>query len=245
MVANLQALAKEIDQDFQRIGGTSFKRRALYYSLSLDDRLTSIIARRTTRIAYLIDTEQASNTYTRLYLEDWQIGVILAGFDENSLKFLKDWLIGVYGGNSIEEHRIIFSRTALHDGIDAIASEVSVDIIYLEDVSNLTQNVNTNLGFSITTRSFVDFLCLTLSMEDTEKLRIELTKHCMIADLLTGKNEDLIRAVAPQLASIKTIAAVEELYASMSTQQAAEEYDKTSFTEDVSKQYFGGLVSGL
>lgn len=245
MAADFQTLAKKIDDDFKKIKGTSFGRSGVYYSVLIDDRLTSITARRTTRISYLIDTRYKDNTYTRLYVEDWQIGVILANLGEAPLGFAKNWLAKVYEGESIGEHKLKFSRPALYDGIAKMDDELLVDIIYLEDTSELPLAVDTGLGFSVNTRAFIDFLCLTLSMEDHDKLRIELTKHCVFADLLTNQNVELIQTILPQLNSVKTVADIENLYTNVRTQKEAEDYDEALFTENISRHYFESLASEL
>jgi hypothetical protein len=245
MAANLQTLAKEIDEDFQKVKSTPFGRRGIYYSVFIDEKQTSITARKTTRISYLIDTKQRNNTYTRLYIEDWQIGVILANLDDSSFSLLKSWLLAVYRGESVEEHRLKFMRSALHDGIEEISCESLVDIIYFGDVAALPSEIDTTFGFSVSSQSFIDFLCLTLSMEDSDKLRIELTKHCMLADLLKKQSVAMIHELVPQLKDIGTTLDIEGLYSRMNTQQEAENYDKAVFSEDVSKQYFGSLASEL
>jgi hypothetical protein len=245
MASDLQILAKQIDEDFQSIKSTPFARRGIYYSVFIDEQLTSITTRRTTRVAYLIDTGHGNNTYTQLYVEDWQISVILAILDDRSFNFVKNWLIGVSRSESIEKHKVKFSRAALHDDIEAMSCESLVKIIYLNDISILPREIDTTLGFSITSRSFIDFLCLTFSMEDSNKLRIEVTKHCILADLLRRQNEATIHKLTPQLKGIKTVFDIEGLYASMGTQQAAEDYDEALFAEGVSKQYFESLASGL
>ena len=244
MDEKLQTLVKKIDKDFNDIKKTPFKRRGIYYSVFIDKKQTSITTRKTNRISYLIDTEQENNTYTRLYVEDWQIGVIFATVDDNSFSFLKNWLITVYYGKSIEEHTLKLCRTALYDGIEEKSYESLVNIIYLGDITALPLEIDTTFGFSVSSRSFIDFICLTLSMEDNDKLKIELTKYCMLADLLKKQNVTMIHKLVPQLKDIRTTIDIERLYESINNQNTTK-HDKAMFSKEVSNQYFGNLAFEL
>ncbi len=245
MAVNLQTLAKVIDEDFALIKATPFKRTSISYTVFIDNVQTDITARKTSRIAYLIDTKQNRNSFTRFYIEDWQIGVILAKLDEASFNILKHWLIALYYGQHVEEHKLKFSRSAMHQDLVEGEFESMVDMIYLSDINSLPSKIDTTFGFSISSRSFIDFLCLSLSMEDRPKLEIELTKHCMLADLLKNKNVSMIHGLVPQLEGVGTVYDIEKLYESITTQLQVEEYDSVLFSKSAANEYFGALASTL
>ena len=245
MAVNLQTLAKEIDADFAHIKTTPFKRISISYAVFIDEIQTDIIARKTSRIAYLINTKQNRNSFTRFYIEDWQIGIILARLDEGSFSILKNWLVAVYFGKHVEEHKLKFFRPVMHRDLGEKGFESMVNMIYLSDIKSLPPEIDTTFGFSVSSRSFIDFLCLSLSMEDKYKLDIELTKHCMFADLLKNKNVSMIHELVPQIAGVETAYDVEKLYDDMITQVQAEDYDRMLFSKSVTDEYFGALASKL
>lgn len=243
MAVKLKILAGKIDDDFNKLKNTPFERNQIYYSISIDGKKTSITARKDNRIAYLIDTtHKTSDTYSRLYIEDWRIGVMIAKLDDKSFEFMKNWLASIYRDGSIEECIVKFNRYTMPLGVKAMSVEMLIEMIYEKDVSELSSSIDTTFGFSISNRAFVDFLCLTLSMENDTKLKIAITKHCIIAELLRNRG-DVIRSRFTDFKGIKTIMDIEGLYTKMRRQTDIEKYDKKIFSKELAEQYFESFVS--
>jgi hypothetical protein len=194
-------------------------------------------------MAYLVDTtNKTSNTHSRLYIEDWRIGVMIAKLDDKSFEFIKSWLASIYRNGSIKECIVKFNRHTMPLGIKAMSVEMPIEMIYKNDISELSSNIDTTFGFSISNRAFVDFLCLTLSMENDTKLERAITKHCIIAELLRNRG-DMIRSRFTDFKDIKTIMDIESLYAKMRRQTDIEKNDKKIFSKELTKQYFESFVS--
>lgn len=243
MTVKLQTLAEKIDDDFNELKGKPFERDRVYYSVSIDKRKTSTTVRKDNRIAYLIDTtHKANNTYSRFYIEDWRIGVMIAKLDDSSFAFIKAWLANIYESNLTEKHTVKFSRPRMPLGIAAMSIEMPVDMFYIKDVTKLSPSIDTTFGFTVSSRAFADFLCLTLSMEKDPKLKIAVTKHCILAELLRDKG-DAIRSKSPEFKDIKTILDIENLYTKLRRPVDIERHDKKTFSGKLAKQYFESFTA--
>jgi hypothetical protein len=234
-----------VDEDFNYVQDSPYKRNTLYYTVKIDQRATNILGRKAhvpnnnaTKLTFLINTVQGHLSYTNLYLSEVDIITLLSTLDDAAYEHIKGYLVEVYRKKTDPTaHSVQFDRTALVQDLESVSLTANRHVLAIPTYDN-NPNIATPFGFTISFQSFCDVVSLILSTENEEKLKIIITKYCIFSTLLRPLPRGVY--IPASLRHVATLEDIESIYASKRSQQI-QKYDFETFAPRERDRYFGSI----
>lgn len=248
MVAkDFKELIQLIDEDFQQIAMSAFPRNRLYYSVTLNDRESNVLARKIRingglGINFLITQPHSEGEpwSSMLYLSDLDIIGVLSSLGNETLSMIEDFLIMCAHGSVNSTNFVQLEREEMYKSIDPyyVSTSAGMPLIQISDDISL----DTPQGVIVCIQDFCDLISLTMAKEGSEKMKATATKYLVFSSIILSRNKGI--PVPDELISVNDIDSTRKLYEDLGT-NAQRRLDARLFDQTLYRAYFESRLLGV
>lgn len=242
---NFKELIELIDQDFQHVAKSKFPRNRLYYTVTLGDRKSNLIARKAivrggSVVNFLLarPVNEITDHSSMLYISDLDIVEMLSTVDKKLLRTFVDFLVDCILETVNSKNFVQFEREGLYIEIEPLYISTAVGVPLIEYAGN--EKIKTPQGMTFSLRDFCDLISLIMAKEGESKMKTTATKYIVLTNLVKPFDKGI--PVIKELNKIRNIDDIRSLYEPLGT-NAQRRLDERLFDQELYATYFESMKS--